>query len=176
MDHRSPGLVILACVMVVSSALIACGNGETVGDQPSVEEVSGPYLRENSCTADDSASNTDDPARRLTQLSHSAGELLAVNGISPGPTIAVDGQLSSDQAADRASTVPGDASIAEALWMAAPRPETNLDPIRDTAAYYAAEAQRIAEFDVTDERLSQLLGPNWSSVIDIVEGFARNGY
>ncbi|MDJ0396248.1 hypothetical protein QMK17_23350 [Rhodococcus sp. G-MC3] len=169
-------LVALACAVVVLSAVSACGNGDGASDQPPAEALGGPYLRENTCTTDDSHGETVDYARRLTQLSQTAGELLLVNGISPGPTIAVKGQLSSDQAADRASTVSGDASIAEALWVAAPRRETSLDPVRDTDEYYAAEARRISTFEVTEESLNQMLGPSWSSVIEVVQEFAHNGY
>ncbi|WP_143546121.1 MULTISPECIES: hypothetical protein [unclassified Rhodococcus (in: high G+C Gram-positive bacteria)] len=176
MIFRFSRLAAFACGVVLLSVVPACGDDNKATEEPSTEAVRGPYLRENTCAAADSKAEGRDHAARLTQLSQTAGELLLVNGISPGPTIAVDGQLSSDQAADRASTVPGDASIAEALWVAAPRPETGLDPIRDTDAYYAAEARRISAFEVTEENLSHWLGPSWSSVVEVVEEFAHNGY
>ncbi|MDV6261029.1 hypothetical protein [Rhodococcoides yunnanense] len=176
MVFRRSRLVALACGVVVLATVGACGTGDTADEQPPVEAVANPYLRGNTCTPDGLTDENVDPARRLTELSRTAGELLLVNGIVPGPDLAVDGQLTSSQAADRASTVPGDASIAEALWIAAPSPDTGLDPIRDTADYYAADAQHISTFEVTEQSLNRMLGPNWSSVIEVVEEFAGDGY
>ena len=176
MVFRRSRLVSLACGVVVVAALGACGGGHTADEQPPAEAVVDPYLRGNTCAPDSPADKNVDPARRLTELSRTAGELLLVNGIVPGPDLAVDGQLTSSQAADRASTVPGDASIAEALWVAAPSPENGLDPIRDTAEYYAADARHISTFEVTEQSLNQMLGPSWSSVIEVVEEFAGDGY
>ncbi|MBM7415539.1 MULTISPECIES: hypothetical protein [Nocardiaceae] len=157
-------------------SIAACASTENAAEGPRPQAVVDPYSRDNTCTAGDSGQSDAEPADRLTQLSHTAGDLLLVNGIAPGPQVAVDGQLSSDQAADRASTVPGDASITEALWVAAIPPEADLDPVRDTQEYYASQARRISTFEVTEDNLGQMLGPNWSSVIDVVENFARGGY
>ncbi|RRQ29696.1 hypothetical protein DK926_02190 [Rhodococcus sp. Eu-32] len=51
-----------------------------------------------------------------------------------------------------------------------------MDPVRDTEEYYAAEAQRISTFEITEDSLNQWLGPSWSSVIKVVGDFAGNGY
>ncbi|MBY6540382.1 hypothetical protein HQ325_17035 [Rhodococcus sp. BP-349] len=176
MVHSRSRLVAQMCGAVLLLSIPACASTENAAEGSGPEAAVDPYSRDNTCTAGDAVQSDAEPAGRLTQLSHTAGELLLVNGIAPGPQVAVGGQLSSDQAADRASTVPGDASITEALWVAAIPPEAGLDPVRDTEEYFASQARRISTFEVTEENLGQLLGPNWSSVIDVVEGFARNGY
>lgn len=171
-----PHLAALAFLVALSTCLSACSSSEPTAEQPDLGSSIGPYVQQNTCTADSSSSVQVAPEQRLTDLSRTAGDLLLTNGIAPGPEVARNGELSSDQAADRASTVPGDASIAQALWVEYARPDAGLDVMNPNREYYIDQARKIAEFEVTEEKMGQWLGPNWASVVEVTESFARPGY
>lgn len=177
MIGRPSRFLALLCGAVLVASGVSCSDSGSSGssEQPSTEPAVSPYARTNTCLPGEAAADND-TARRLTDLSRNAGRLLIENGIAPGPSVAVDGQLSVDQAADRASTVPGDASIIEALWSATITSVDNLGPVSDRDEYYNTLAERISTLQLSDQYLSAMLGPRWAPVLDVVERFAATGY
>lgn len=165
-------------------ACVACSSGDRGSTTPSPDRstssasapvdgsTSLPSAADGTCSAATADPPSLDATSRLQLHVERTGELLRENGVAPGPYSA-NGELSIDQAFDRASAYPGDAAVAVVSWLI----QANADGLYGNATHDdQARVAHIESFTVTDEVLARQFGANWREVLDVVEHFASPGF
>jgi hypothetical protein len=111
-------------------------------------------------------------SERLTTVVQRAAELLRVNGAAWGSQVATGTELSIGEALAQASSVPGDATIAEMEWLRQADRDGMYDPNRPLDRL----VQHLEATTITDADLAEHLGPNWPAIVDTFTTVAASGF
>lgn len=182
MQPRCRGVKALAAVAVcavVAAAAIGVwktGSRDTTAAAAARSHNAASTPSSPTSAPESSAENPPNPAgtpERLTTVVQRAAELLRVHGAAWGPQVATGTELSFEQALAQASSVPGDATIAEMEWLRQAHRDGMYD---DPNRTLEAQLRHLEATTITRADLAEHLGPNWLAIVDTFTTVAAIGF